>query len=145
MPGPISNSKLYPIYSKKPEEKRKRIFHAVGVLKTEQEAQTPYHEGIYETFSPEQIKSHIPQYHVVPYSRGINPKPLSAAQINTRRNKSKTLFFKFFMNPYQDLDYMVLGDIYANSIAGRIIDTKEQLKFGNGVRPVLRLILWKYF
>jgi hypothetical protein len=34
------------------------------------------------------------------------------------------------MNPYQDLDYMVLQDIYANSIGGRIIDRKEELKFG---------------
>jgi hypothetical protein len=43
------------------------------------------------------------------------------------------------MNPYQDLNYMVLQDIYANSIGGRIIDRKEELKFGNGIRPVLKL------
>jgi len=43
------------------------------------------------------------------------------------------------MNPYKDLDYMVLQDIYANSIGGRIIDRKEELKFGNGIRPVLKL------
>jgi len=58
MTGPIATPKFYPLMSKKPEEKTKRIFHAVGVMKTEQEAQTPYHDGIYETFSPEQIKSH---------------------------------------------------------------------------------------
>jgi len=34
---------------------------------------------------------------------------------------------------------MVLQDIYANSIGGRIIDRKEELKFGNGIRPVLKL------
>jgi len=34
------------------------------------------------------------------------------------------------MSPYQVLDYMVLQDIYANSIGGRIIDRKEELKFG---------------
>ena len=42
------------------------------------------------------------------------------------------------MNPYQDLDYMVLQDIYANSIGGRIIDRKEELKFGNGIKPILK-------
>jgi hypothetical protein len=129
--------KLYPLSSKKPTEK-KSIYHAVGVMKTEQES---YHNGMYSKFTPEQIATHIPQYHVVPYSNGANPGPLSAAQINTRRSKSKsnTFFPKFFMNPYQDLDYMVLQDIYANSIGGRIIDRKEELKFGNGIRPVLKL------
>ena len=43
------------------------------------------------------------------------------------------------MNPYQNLDYLVLQDIYANSIGGRIIDRKEEIKFGNGIRPVLKL------
>ena len=125
---------LYPLSSKKPEEKTKRIFHAVGVMKTEQES---YHEGVYSKFSPEQIKTHIPQYNVVPYSKGKIPRPLSAAQITQRRDKN--ILPRFFMNPYQDLDYMVLQDIYANSIGGRIIDRKEELKFGNGIRPVLKL------
>ena len=58
---------LYPLSNKKPVEKIKRIFHAVGVMKTEQES-TPYHEGIYSTFTTEQINTHIPQYKVVPYS-----------------------------------------------------------------------------
>ena len=139
----VPQPKLYPISNKKPDATKKRPFHAVGVLKTEQESATatPYHEGIFSQYPQEVIQSHIPQYNVVPYSGGANPRPLSAAQINSRRQKSKnhTFFPKFFMNPYQDLDYMVLQDIYANSIAGRIIDRKEELKFGNGIRPVLKL------
>ena len=116
----------YPLSSQKPSEKKQRPFHAVGVMQTQQESK--YHEGVYSKFSPEQIANHIPQYNVVPYSKGKNPKPLSAAQISQTRDKN--ILPRFFMNPYQDLDYMVLQDIYANSIGGRIIDRKEELKFG---------------
>jgi len=52
----LPQPKLYPLSSKKPEEKHKRTFHAVGVMKTEQES---YHEGVYSKFTPEQIHSHI--------------------------------------------------------------------------------------
>jgi hypothetical protein len=126
----------YPISSKKPETKKQRPFHAVGVMQTQQESSS-YNTGAYQRFTPEQIREHIRQYNVVPYSKGKQPRPLSAAQINQKRDKN--ILPRFFMNPYQDLDYMVLQDIYANSIGGRIIDRKEELKFGNGIRPVLKL------
>ena len=109
-------------------------------MSSENNTTTPYH-GVYQKFPKEVIQSHIPQYNVVPYSRGGNPRPLSATQITSFRNKAKnnTFFPKFFMNLYPDLDYMVLQDIYANSMGGRIIDRKEELKFGNGIRTVLKL------
>ena len=135
-------SSTYPLSNKKPtEEKQKPIYHAVGVIPTEQEAPKPtaYHDGVYQKFPPELIRNHVPQYNVVPFSNGQTPKPLSAAQISQRRQKNKTFFPKFFMNPYQDLDYMVLQDIYANSIAGRIIDRLIEMLFGNGIKPVLKL------
>ena len=132
----VPQPKLYPLSSKKPEQKHKHPFHAVGIIKTEQEYSS-YNDGMYHQYTQEQIVNHIPQYQVVPYSKGKEPKPLSASQIQTRRVKN--ILPRFFMNPYQDLDYMVLQDIYANSIGGRIIDRKEELKFGNGIRPVLKL------
>jgi len=137
----LPQPKLYPLSSKKPAQKKKQIYHAAGVMSSESDTTTPYHEGVYQKFPKEIIQSHILQYNVVPYPRGTNPRPLSAAQITSFRNKSKskTFFPKFFMNPYQDLDYMVLQDIYANSMGGRIIDRKEELKFGQGIRPVLKL------
>ena len=136
----LPQPKLYPLSSKKPAQK-KQIYHAAGVMSSEDYKATPYHEGVHQKFPKEVIQSHVPQYNVVPYSHGKEPKQLSAAQITSFRNKSKskTFFPKFFMNPYQDLDYMVLQDIYANSMGGRIIDRKEELKFGNGIRPVLKL------
>ena len=95
----------YPLTNKKPEEKKQRSFHAVGVLQTEQEViPTPYHEKVYQQFTLEEIANHIPQYNVIPYSHGEDPKPLSAAQITQQRKKKNTSFPKFFMNPYQDLD-----------------------------------------
>ena len=81
---------LYPLSNKKPEEKHKRIFHAVGVMKTEQES---YHDGMYSKFTPEQIKSHIPQYNLVPYSKGKKPAPLSAARMEQDRNGATFVMF----------------------------------------------------
>ena len=46
----------------------------------------------------------------------------------------------YYFNPYQDYDYIVLQDMYMNSIAGRIIDLYVSFIFGNtGVKPVLRV------
>jgi len=112
----------YPLSSKKPsppEKKHVRPSHPAAVIRTEQEMQTPataYHEGVYQRFTPEQIASHIPQYNVVPYSKGKTPLPLSAKQISQSRDKN--ILPRFFMNPYQDLDYMVLQDIYTNGRIG---------------------------
>ena len=136
---PTSTTASYPLSSQKPEvEKKQRPYHAVGVMRTEQEAGS-YNTGAYQRFTPEQIKSHIPQYNVVPYNspRADERKPLTASVIKS--NAKRNILPRFFMNPYQDLDYMVLQDIYANSIGGRIIDRKEELKFGRGIKPVLKL------
>ena len=130
--------------SKEEKEKRKPISHiAAGALQTEyDENPNQYHQGIFSQYPHDVIKNHVPQYNVVPYSNGVKPKPLSAAQINSFRNRAKknnAFFPKFFMNPYQDLDYIVLQDIYANTIAGRIIDRNIEMIFGRGIRPVLKL------
>ena len=57
----------------------------MGVIKAEQES-IPYHEGVYQRFTPEEIDSHVPQYTVVPYSKGKEPKPLTVSQMTQRRN-----------------------------------------------------------
>jgi len=129
--------KLYPLSSKKPNTKT-RPYHAAGVIPTAEEA-TDYNTGTFQRYSPEVLNTHVPQYQVVPYSSPKSKKPsaLSAAQLDQKREKH--LFPKFFMNPYQDLDYMVLQDIYANSIAGRIIDRMVELGFAKGIKPILKL------
>ena len=137
----VPQPKLYPLSSTKSEsetKKKPRPYHAVGVIPTADEV-TDYNTGTFSKYSPDVIKTHIPQYNVVPYNspRSIERKPLSAAQLNQKRDRK--IFPKFFMNPYQDLDYMVLQDIYANSVAGRIIDRIMELVFSRGIKPVLKL------
>lgn len=145
-----SKSKTYPLSNKKPKDNSSTTtttnprwsLPAAGVIKTigEYEAMSYNEQRMsHHNFDPELLKSHTPQYQVVPYSGGANPKPMSAAMITSRQTKNPKFYPKFFMNPYQELDYMVLQDVYSNSIAGRIIDMKEQLKFGNGIKPVLKL------
>jgi hypothetical protein len=133
LPKPKSHSAL----SSKPKLKP-RPYHAAGVIPTAEES-TNYHNGMYQKYSPEVLRTHLPQYQVVPYNspRSKERRPLSAAQIKLKREKN--IFPKWFMNPYQDLDYMVLQDIYANSIAGRIIDRVIELVFSRGIKPVLKL------
>ena len=136
--------RVYPISNKKPDSSKEKISHAVGVINSEEDAneqQGDYHEGVYKKYPTETVNTWIPQYNVVPYSHGQTPRPLSGAQIQTIRNRSKsnTFFPKFFMNPYQDLDYMVLQDIYANTIAGRIIDKTVDVMHGTGMKPILKL------
>jgi hypothetical protein len=135
----IPKPKLYPLSSKKPEEKKKpRPYHAAGVLNSAEEP-TDYTTGSFQKYSPEVLRTHIPKYTVIPYNspRATERKPMTAATIKI--NAEKKIFPKFFMNPYQDLDYMVLQDIYANSIAGRIIDRIIELVFSRGIKPVLKL------
>ena len=140
LPQPKSTYPLSP-ERKEPPTKKQAPFHAVGVMQYDDEKMTDYSTGMYSDFTEEQIRTHVPNYNVVPYSHGADPKPLSANQIKSykARSKKKVFFPKFFMNPYQDLDYIVLQDIYANSMGGRIIDRKEELKFGQGITPVLKL------
>ena len=82
----VPQPKLYPLSSKKPKQKHKHPFHVVGVMKTEQEYSS-YNDGIYHQYSAEQIATHIPQYQVVPFAKGKEPKPLSAKQLTQKRDQ----------------------------------------------------------
>lgn len=44
---------------------------------------------------------------------------------------------KYWLNPYQYQDYVILQDIYSNTIAGRIIDTLVYFTIANGIKPKL--------
>lgn len=47
------------------------------------------------------------------------------------------LWPKYWLNPYQYQDYLVLQDNYANTIAGRILDVIVYFTLANGVKPKL--------
>lgn len=48
------------------------------------------------------------------------------------------LWPKYWLNPYQYQDYLVLQDNYANTIAGRILDVIVYFTLANGIKPKLQ-------
>lgn len=49
------------------------------------------------------------------------------------------LWPKYWLNPYQYQDYIILQDNYANTIAGRIIDIIVYFTVANGIKPKLEV------
>ena len=65
---------------------------------------------------------------------------VSATPFVAKTNKQGRFTFpKFFINPLQALDYIVLQDIYMHTICGSIIDVLVSFTMGRGIRPVLKL------
>jgi len=58
---------------------------------------------------------------------------------STGRTQKKIIWPKYYQNPYQYQDFIYLQDIYANSIAGRIIDGISYFVVANGVRPRIKV------
>ena len=50
-----------------------------------------------------------------------------------------------FSNPYIDNDYDTLEDLWANTLAGTVIDEKIGFDFGAGIKPTIKLINPKEF
>lgn len=48
------------------------------------------------------------------------------------------LWPKYWLNPYQYQDYLILQDNYANTIAGRILDVIVYFTLANGIKPKLK-------
>ncbi len=57
----------------------------------------------------------------------------------TAHKKKVLIYPRFWQNPYQYWDYIVLQDLYANSLAGRIVDIFVHYILGEGVKPELEL------
>jgi len=53
--------------------------------------------------------------------------------------QEKIIWPKYYQNPYQYQDYIYLQDIYANTIAGRILDAETYFMLANGVKPKIRI------
>lgn len=65
-------------------------------------------------------------------------KPLSAAQINSKRNDN--WFPSLFANPMQNLDYIILEALSRSTIGGSIFQSLVKFLIGTGFRPELELI-----
>ena len=62
------------------------------------------------------------------------------SELTAKTYKKTPLPNIFYFNPYQDYDYIVLQDMYMNSIAGRIVDLFVSFMFGKkGITPILKL------
>ncbi len=53
--------------------------------------------------------------------------------------QKKIIWPKYYQNPYQYQDFIYLQDIYANTIAGRILDAVTYFVMANGVHPKIRV------
>jgi hypothetical protein len=87
------------------------------------------------------LNNHTPQYNVQPIGVELDGKKIksqSAFVAKTKEN-GQVIFPKFFMNPLQALDYIILQDIYMHTICGSIIDILVAFTMGKGIRPVLKL------
>ena len=65
--------------------------------------------------------------------------PLTAAEVNTRRNDDKWIP-QFFVNPMQDLDYIVIEALARNTFMGPLMDALTKFIVGTGFKPELELI-----
>lgn len=60
------------------------------------------------------------------------------AAVRVKGSKKLSMIWpRYWLNPYQYQDYVILQDNYANTIAGRIIDTLVFFILANGIKPKL--------
>lgn len=69
-----------------------------------------------------------------------NGSPLSAAQVDSQRNLNKNWIPHYFVNPMQDLDYLVLQAIARSTFIGPLMETITKFQVGTGFKPELELI-----
>ena len=87
------------------------------------------------------LSNYTPQYNVQPIDVTLDGKKIKSQASYTAKTKTngQVIFPKFFMNPLQALDYIILQDIYMYTICGTIIDILVAFSMGKGIRPVLKL------
>lgn len=69
------------------------------------------------------------------------PKSINGAFTAAKQKGIGGVFLwpKYWQNPYQYQDYLILQDNYANTIAGRILDVIVYFSVANGIKPKLVL------
>ena len=131
------------------KEKKSDVSHAAGPLrktpKTSNLQDVQYDEDIINNWTPhmqmsvanpsngkpltaKQVEDFYPQ----------DPKALKAAAENMQ--KLKMLFPSYFINPMQDLDYIVIEAVLKNSFIGAMMNAYTRYICGTGFRPEIELI-----
>lgn len=88
------------------------------------------------------LNNYMPQNNIQALDVQLDDKKRVVTQVPFIAKTSKSgqvIFPKFFINPLQALDYIVLQDIYMHTICGSIIDVLVSFTMGRGIRPVLKL------
>ena len=71
----------------------------------------------------------------------MNPvMPLTAAQIENKYGQKNNWNPHYFINPMQDLDYIVIEAILKNTFVGALMNAFTKFIVGTGFRPELELI-----
>ena len=116
-----------------------KISHASGpILNSQQQIkasflnpEVQYDQDIVENWIP-----HM-SYSVVDEDSG---QALSAADADSRREKNTNWIPHYFVNPLQDLDYLVIEAISRMTFVGPLFDALLRFIVGTGFRPELELI-----
>ncbi|MBL4818009.1 MAG: hypothetical protein JKY15_02080 [Deltaproteobacteria bacterium] len=88
-------------------------------------------------YDPEVVDNWIPQMSLS-VADPITGAPLTAADVTTRRNNFEV--FSYFVNPMQDLDYIVLEAMARQTFIGPLMEALTKFIVGTGFKPELELI-----
>lgn len=88
------------------------------------------------------LDNYVPSQTITPLDVTLDDKNQIKNQTSFTAKTStsgRPIFPKFFLNPLNALDMIVLQDIYMHTICGSIIDVLVSFTLGKGIRPVLKL------
>lgn len=87
------------------------------------------------------LDNYIPQTNIQPLDVTLENNQIKeqAPFVGGVHRNGQPVFPKFFINPLNALDMIVLQDVYVHTICGSIIDVLVAFTMGQGIRPVLKL------
>lgn len=116
-----------------------KISHASGPILSNQKviaqstlnANVAYDENVIDNWTPNMSLS------VANEDTGV---ALSAAEVQGRRNNDKNYVPVYFVNPMQDLDYLVIQAMLRSTFIGPLFENITKFEVGTGFKPELELI-----
>ena len=95
-------------------------------------------------YNPEIIYNWEPYQKLVPVHHDSG-KPYTTNQLNAKRKASQKSGIKYwnpnhFVNPYQDLDYMIMMGVTQTTFVGSMMNTLTRFIMGTGFHPDIELI-----
>lgn len=119
-------------------KKEYRIAAAAGPIRGKRTKFEPAVFGDATAYDEEIVNHWQPYMHLVPNDE-LTGAPLSAAEINFRRNKNRP-FTSYFSNPAQSLDYITFEAHSRSTIGGPLLRSMVKFMVGRGFKPELELI-----